>query len=349
MNKHVESNEIKIGYVPLAHETYWKFFPSHEQLTIDVAATLRGYLSQFGTIVETGKLIDSFARATEARLLFQAEDVDVIVLGTVTYSTPDDIILDLKRFNRPVVVWNTQASAGIPADMDFNQWMLEHGVTGVPGITKLLEREGMPYFLISGHHSDPSVKGAFLTVVKALTASKRVWGSRLGMIGHLYPGMIDFGYDPTTMYTTFGAATVPILEPAILSAYEGVDERIRKGLVDLELSIGDYVLSGGELGAMVVIDAVSRLLPGVLGGEHSATEDSFEDGLLEYPHFTRPEVFKGKRVPSVLLSGDHEKIRVWRRTESLKRTLERRPDLLKKASLTKEDKVILARLKANKE
>ena len=131
----------------------------------------------------------------------------------------------------------------------------------------------------------------------------------------------------------------------ICGRYEGVDERIRKGLVDLELSIGDYVLSGGELGAMVVIDAVSRLLPGVLRGEHSATEDSFEDGLLEYPHYTRPEVFKGKRVPSVLLSGDHEKIRLWRRTESLKRTLERRPDLLKRASLTREDKAILAKLK----
>jgi L-arabinose isomerase len=225
MNTHLESSEIKIGYMPLAHETYWKFFPGHEQLIVDVAATLRGYLSQFGTIVETAKLIDSLARATEARLLFQAEDVDVIVLATVTYSTPDDIILDLKRFHRPVVVWNTQASAGIPADMDFNQWMLEHGVTGVPGITNLLEREGMPYFLISGHHSDPSVKGAFLTVIKAVAASKRVWGSKLGMIGHLYPGMIDFGYDPTTMYTTFGAATVPILESAILSAYEGVDEK----------------------------------------------------------------------------------------------------------------------------
>ena len=130
----------------------------------------------------------------------------------------------------------------------------------------------------------------------------------------------------------------------ICGRYEGVDERIRKGLVDMELSIGDYVLSGGELGAMVVIDAVSRLLPGVLGGENSATDDSFEDGLLEYPHYTRPQVFKGKSVPSVLLSGDHEKIRLWRRTESLKRTLERRPDLLKKTKLKQEDEAILAKL-----
>ena len=131
----------------------------------------------------------------------------------------------------------------------------------------------------------------------------------------------------------------------ICGRYEGVDERIRKGLADMELSVGDYVLSGGELGAMVVIDAVSRLLPGVLGGENSATEDSFEDGLLEYPHYTRPKVFKGKSVPSVLLSGDHEKIRLWRRKESLKRTLERRPDLLKKTRLKKEDEAILAKLK----
>lgn len=130
----------------------------------------------------------------------------------------------------------------------------------------------------------------------------------------------------------------------ICGRYEGVDERIRKGLADMELSIGDYVLSGGELGAMVVIDAVSRLLPGVLGGENSAKDDSFEDGLLEYPHYTRPQVFKGKNVPSVLLSGDHEKIRLWRRTESLKRTLERRPDLLKKTKLKQEDEAILAKL-----
>ena len=130
----------------------------------------------------------------------------------------------------------------------------------------------------------------------------------------------------------------------ICGRYEGVDERIRASSVDLELSIGDYVLSGGEMAAMVVMDAVSRLVPGVLGGETSAQEDSFEDGLLEYPQYTRPRVFKNMEVPAVLLSGDHEKIRVWRRTESLKRTLERRPDLIGKAKLTEEDKRILAKL-----
>jgi len=131
----------------------------------------------------------------------------------------------------------------------------------------------------------------------------------------------------------------------ICGRYEGVDERIRTSSVDLELSIGDYVLSGGEMAAMVVMDAVSRLVPGVLGGERSAQEDSFEEGLLEYPQYTRPRVFKNQEVPAVLLSGDHEKIRMWRRTESLKRTLERRPDLLEKAKLTEEDKRILATLR----
>jgi tRNA (guanine37-N1)-methyltransferase len=131
----------------------------------------------------------------------------------------------------------------------------------------------------------------------------------------------------------------------ICGHYEGVDERIRANDVELELSIGDYVLSGGETAAMVVMDAVSRLVPGVLGGEKSNQEDSFEDGLLEYPQYTRPRVFKNQEVPEILLSGDHEKIRVWRRTESLKRTLERRPDLLEKAKLTEEDKRILAKLR----
>jgi len=132
----------------------------------------------------------------------------------------------------------------------------------------------------------------------------------------------------------------------ICGRYEGVDERIRTNCVDMELSIGDYILSGGETAAMVVIDAVSRLVPGVLGGEKSTQEDSFEDGLLAYPQYTRPRVFKNQEVPEILLSGDHEKIRVWRRTESLKRTVERRPDLLKKAKLTEEDKRILAKLGA---
>jgi tRNA (guanine37-N1)-methyltransferase len=130
----------------------------------------------------------------------------------------------------------------------------------------------------------------------------------------------------------------------ICGRYEGVDERVRLTCIDKELSIGDYILSGGEPAALVIMDTVSRLIPGVLGGERSNLEDSFEDGLLEYPQYTRPRVFQCEEVPPVLLSGDHERIRLWRRAESLKRTLKRRPDLLQKARLTPEDEVILARL-----
>lgn len=118
--------------------------------------------------------------------------------------------------------------------------------------------------------------------------------------------------------------------------YEGIDERLIRREVDAEWSIGDYVLSGGELPAMVLIDAVTRLLPGALGSRASAEEDSFADGLLDCPHYTRPEVYEGEEVPAVLLSGDHAAICRWRRRQSLERTLQRRPDLLEKAALDKE-------------
>ncbi|HQV40754.1 MAG: tRNA (guanosine(37)-N1)-methyltransferase TrmD [Moraxellaceae bacterium] len=118
--------------------------------------------------------------------------------------------------------------------------------------------------------------------------------------------------------------------------YEGVDERLIQREVDAEWSIGDYVLSGGELPAMVLIDAMTRLLPGALGSEASAEEDSFSDGLLDCPHYTRPEVYEADEVPAVLLSGDHAAIRKWRRKQSLARTLQRRPDLLEKVTLDKE-------------
>lgn len=131
----------------------------------------------------------------------------------------------------------------------------------------------------------------------------------------------------------------------ICGRYEGVDDRIRERFVDREISIGDYILSGGEPAAMVVLDAISRLVPGVLGCERSNREDSFEDGLLEYPQYTRPRVFMGDEAPEVLLSGDHERIRLWRRNQSLKLTLERRPDILEKAVLSREDRKFLEELK----
>ena len=134
---------------------------------------------------------------------------------------------------------------------------------------------------------------------------------------------------------------------ALLSGrYEGVDERIREHLVSDEISIGDYVLTGGELPALMIIDAVSRLIPGVLGDPTGAEDDSHSMGLLEYPHYTRPPEFRGWQVPEVLLSGDHGKIEKWRREQALLRTLTRRPDILKKADLSEEDKKIIERLKS---
>jgi tRNA (guanine37-N1)-methyltransferase len=143
------------------------------------------------------------------------------------------------------------------------------------------------------------------------------------------------------------ARSLTELEQIILvcGRYEGVDERIRSRYVDTEISIGDYILTGGELPAMIIVEVVSRLIPGILGGVRSNLEESFEDHLIEYPQYTRPRVFQGEGVPSVLLSGDHEKIRIWRRTQSIKRTLERRPDLLEKAHLSEMDKSIFKELK----
>lgn len=130
----------------------------------------------------------------------------------------------------------------------------------------------------------------------------------------------------------------------ICGHYEGYDERIREFLVTDELSIGDYVLTGGELPAMVAIDSVVRLLPGVLGNETSAVTDSFSTGLLEYPHYTRPAEFRGWKVPDILLSGHHANIGVWRREQALKRTWERRPELLEKLELSKQDRAYLDKL-----
>ena len=131
----------------------------------------------------------------------------------------------------------------------------------------------------------------------------------------------------------------------ICGHYEGYDERIREHLVTDEISIGDYVLTGGELGAMVVVDSVVRLLPDVLGNVASASEDSFSTGLLEHPHYTRPADFRGMKVPDLLLSGHHANIETWRKKESLKRTYERRRDLLDHLELSDEDQKLLNEIK----
>jgi len=127
----------------------------------------------------------------------------------------------------------------------------------------------------------------------------------------------------------------------ISGRYEGVDERVRQHLISAEISIGDYVLTGGELPALILIDAISRLLPGVLGDPQGASKDSHANGLLEYPHYTRPAEFRGWQVPEILVSGDHARVARWRREQSLLRTLKRRPDLLETAELDEQDRTFL--------
>jgi tRNA (guanine37-N1)-methyltransferase len=131
----------------------------------------------------------------------------------------------------------------------------------------------------------------------------------------------------------------------ICGRYEGVDERVREHLVTDEISIGDYVLGGGELAAMVIVDAMVRLLPGVLGSEASPLDDSYTTGLLEYPQYTRPDVYRGWSVPEVLLSGDHAQIAKWRREQAILRTLKRRPELLDQANRPPGDRQLVERLK----
>ena len=149
-----------------------------------------------------------------------------------------------------------------------------------------------------------------------------------------------------TTLTTMKARELAKEEHLVLLCghYEGVDQRALDACIDEEISIGDYILTGGELAAMVLTDAVSRFIPGVLGSGESAEEESFSDGLLEYPQYTRPRELNGMEVPEVLLSGDHAKIKAWRRKESLRATKKFRPDLLQKAELTDKEKKMLEEL-----
>jgi tRNA (guanine37-N1)-methyltransferase len=135
----------------------------------------------------------------------------------------------------------------------------------------------------------------------------------------------------------------------ICGRYEGVDERISEELVDREVSIGDFVSMGGELPALIMTEAILRFVPGVVGQQQSVAMDSFQESLLDFPHYTRPDNFRGMKVPDVLLSGNHEQIRIWRRRMALKRTWQRRPDLLERAQLTREDQKLLEEVKSGKD
>ena len=165
----------------------------------------------------------------------------------------------------------------------------------------------------------------------------------------------ELGYKPRVIYMTPQGKTYEQADAKsfaeekdiviLCGHYEGVDERVLEEIVTDHISIGDYVLTGGELPALVVIDSITRLVPGVLNNEESVTTESFEDGLLEHPQYTRPAEFNGKKVPDILLSGNHAKIDEYRRQESIKRTLERRPDLLNDADLSDDDLELLNNIK----
>ncbi|BBB93215.1 MAG TPA: tRNA (guanosine(37)-N1)-methyltransferase TrmD [Methylomusa anaerophila] len=165
-------------------------------------------------------------------------------------------------------------------------------------------------------------------------------GSANRLIVLMCPGGTPFNQDKAKQFANYEQLVL------ICGHYEGIDERVRQYLIDEAISIGDYVLTGGELPAMVVVDAVARMLPGVLGACDAAAYDSFYNGLLEYPQYTRPRDFNGLAVPEILLSGDHAKIERWRRKQSLKNTLERRPDLFDKIKLNSNDAKLLAEILA---
>lgn len=162
------------------------------------------------------------------------------------------------------------------------------------------------------------------------------------------------GYRPRTIYLTPQGPTFTQTmakgfageEELVLLCghYEGIDERVLEEIVTDYISIGDYVLTGGELAAMVMVDAISRMVPGVLTNDESGATESFEDNLLEYPQYSRPEEWMGKKVPPILLSGNHQKVDEWRREQSILRTAERRPDLLEKAQLTQKERAMIVKL-----
>jgi tRNA (guanine37-N1)-methyltransferase len=219
------------------------------------------------------------------------------------------------------------------------------------GVTGRAVKEG----LVGLHHSNPRD----YTVDRHRTVDDRPYGGGPGMLMKIDPlqqaiaaAREAVGEGAKTIYLSpqgqrldhRKAVSLAKEDALILVAgrYEGVDERLIEAEVDEELSIGDYVLSGGELAAMVLLDAVTRQLPGVLGHESSAEEDSYADGLLDCPHYTRPEQYQGRQVPDVLLSGNHEQIRRWRLKQALGRTLERRPDVLEDRTMTSEEQDLLA-------
>ncbi len=221
---------------------------------------------------------------------------------------------------------------------------LHYGITGRALRTEALSLDlWNPRDYTSDRHrtvDDRPYGGGPGMVMKIQPLADAVCAARVAMGGTAPVVYLSPQGRPLTQALLAGLAAQPTLI-LIAGRYEGVDERFIEAEVDWELSIGDYVLSGGELAAMVVIDGLTRLLPGVLGHPASAAQDSFVHGLLDHPHYTRPEVYAGQPVPSILLSGDHEAIRRWRLSRALYRTRERRPDLWAELELSNEQRALL--------
>jgi len=231
------SNKIKIGYMALGHAYFWdNYWPWLEESALFWSDKYKEYLSQFGEICDIGKLVDSPERGDEAARYFNEQHIDVVIMVTITYSTPDDVLLALKDLKKPVILWMTAASPTLPPDLKFDRfkdryphhdktWFWEHGACGTPGILSLMEMEKMNYFFIAGHRDSESVKESFRSITDAIYCAKRLWGARIGQVGHLFPGMIDFGHDPTQMFSTFGVTQVPILDWVFTEAFEAVEQK----------------------------------------------------------------------------------------------------------------------------
>jgi tRNA (guanine37-N1)-methyltransferase len=224
----------------------------------------------------------------------------------------------------------------IPAGPQYPQKAQEKGLISI----RLVD----PRAFTTDRHPSPTI----IPMVGARMVMKpNLWYRPSKIFARTVQGKSRIAFTPRSSFHARKAAELVTREDLVLvcGRYEGVDERV-KSFVDEELSVGDFTLSGGEPAAIVVIDAVARLIPGVLGNEKSAGDESFSNGLLEYPQYTRPEDFRGMKVPKVLLSGDHERIRQWRRETSVRLTMDRRPDLLSKATLTLEEKAKASGIKA---
>ncbi len=225
-------SELRLGFIPLAMEGYWKSKPELKQKSIDFARVLEKYLTQFGCVYSMG-LVDSTNKAEECCLYLKQEDVDVIIVVEITFSLSGIIIPGLLKSGRPLIVWNTQKDATLAEDLSLNDFYINHGLSGVPCLTNVLVRNKAQFTLISGHLSDRKVDEEFNLSMQAISALKGLWGSRVGIIGHPYSGMLDFSYDATSLMSQFGVNTVHLSENEIVNAFKNVSDKEIASLAEI--------------------------------------------------------------------------------------------------------------------